>query len=137
PAEQRGVVDEDVDVAELVDHAPDVAGDLLLVGHVAGHRDGRPAVALDPLDRALGRRRVDVVARDLRTVAGQRQRDAAADVRARPGDQGDLALQRDLHVPPLLTVPAGRALSETGCERRGRAALPPAARRAGDRGALQ
>ena len=52
--ERAGVVHEDVDGAELVDHQRDRVVDLRAVGDVASHRERAPPERADLLDRRLG-----------------------------------------------------------------------------------
>jgi hypothetical protein len=90
-AEERdpGVVDEDVNVA-------DVAGQALNVGGIAqvGRDEARLAAGGGDLLDGLGAARgVAAVDQDLRAVAGQLQRDRAADARRRPGDERPLSFE--------------------------------------------
>jgi NADH-quinone oxidoreductase subunit N len=98
-----GVVDEDVDRAELRLDAADHRLDLRPDGGVGADEDGPPAGGGDLLDDLLPRAAIrDVVHGDLRALAGERLRDGGADPAARSGDDGDLVLH-----DVLLEVTAG------------------------------
>jgi hypothetical protein len=78
-----------------VAHARDQRLDLRLIGDVAGDAERASAAAGDPggaLPRVL---RVDVDADDGGPLVGEPARDAGADVRARAGDNRDLAVELD------------------------------------------
>src|SRR6185503_15538504 len=87
-----GIVDEQVESAELIDGLPDRTFAELLVADVAGDRD-RPAPFL--LDDLPGLGRIVVLAeiddRDVRAFAGEQRRDRPADAAVRASDQRDLA----------------------------------------------
>src|SRR5205085_1616544 len=116
-----GVVDQQVDPPELVEDPPDRAGDLVLVGDVAGDGQGR---ALGATVRAgvaaladLGRDRLDLFGRagkqrDRAALVGQRERGRAADAAAGAGHDRDLVTQahgRDY----MAARPAARTRAET------------------------
>jgi hypothetical protein len=65
-AGDAGVVDEDVEAAELVDRLPDHRLRLAEVGDVRAVRDGLTALRLDLGDDLLRRRRVRALARERR-----------------------------------------------------------------------
>jgi hypothetical protein len=78
-----------------VAHTGDQRLHLRFVGDVAGDTERAPAAAGDPggaLPRVL---RVDVDADDSGALVGEAARDAGADVRARAGDNRDLAFELD------------------------------------------
>src|SRR5262249_2834800 len=105
--EDRGVVDQDVDPAPVVEHLGDVALDVGLAAHVAGDRHRLAAVTLDPANARAGGVRVEVVARRLGAVARQRERHPAANVRTGAGDECDLAFEGDVHCyarPSMITL---------------------------------
>jgi hypothetical protein len=97
PAEQRGVVDQDVDLAPTGQHVVDIALDGRLVGDIAGSGHRLALVAFYPGDAGVDRLLGHVVAGDLGAVLGQGQSDAAADVRPDAGDESDLTFEGYLH----------------------------------------
>src|SRR5207237_1425465 len=102
PARVAGVVDQQVDPAELVEGPRDRAADPLLVGDVAGNRQRRALGATVGAGVAaltdLGRDRLDLVGRagqqdDRAALVGQRERGRAADPPTGPGHDRDLITQ--------------------------------------------
>ena len=89
-----GIVDEDVEPAELVDGLLDRALAEVLVADVAGDRDRLAAFLLDDL---LGLRRIVMLAQiedgDVGALAREQGGDRAADAAVGAGDQRDLALR--------------------------------------------
>jgi hypothetical protein len=89
-----GIVDEDVELAELIEGLPDRLFTKLLVADVAGDGDRALAFLLDDLLRFGG---VVVLAeindRDVRTLAREQRRDTAADAAIGARDQRHLALE--------------------------------------------
>ena len=79
-----GVGDHHVDAAQLVGGPVDQREDRVAVGDVGGHRDRAAPGGGDLLGDGLGARLVHVVDGDGVPVAGQPQRDAAADPRPAP-----------------------------------------------------
>ena len=114
-AEDAGVVDDDVELAEGVDRlADDVLGPVE-VGHVVvvGHRLAAPAA--DDVGHLLGRplvrpfagdRAAEVVDDDLGSLTGQLERLTPPDAVAGARDDGDLAVE-DAHVPKPSCDPCG------------------------------
>ncbi len=118
--ERAGVVDEDVDRAELLDDAVDRLLHLVAVGDVALDRGGAAAERLDLLRRRLReddslrlrdlgedavglgrlgrlvRLDLDVGDDDVRPGARERQRVGAAEAARAAGDEGDAAAEVDL-----------------------------------------
>ena len=90
-AEERdpGVVDQDVDVADVARQALHVGG----VAEVGGDEAGLAAGGGDLLDRLGAARGVAAVDEDLGPVPGQLQRDRATDARRRAGDQRPLPFE--------------------------------------------
>ena len=99
-----GVVDEDIDAAELFERLGEARLDLLFARHV--HRDGqRLAAAL--LDFPFERGELVRAARrqhQARAVLGEQQGRGAADALRRPGDNGDSLL--DGHEAASCVAPA-------------------------------
>ncbi len=139
--ERGGVVDEDVDRAELRDDAVDGGGDLLPVGHVTAQRERAAAHVADlvggglRVDHPLGPRgggesapavgllgrlglHEDVGDRHVRARPRKRQRVRTPEPPRPPGDQGNAAGEVDLdrHVRSLIVESArcDRSLSSSG-----------------------
>ena len=89
-----GIVDEDVEAAELVDGLLDCALAESLVADVARNRDRAAPFALD---EPLGRCRIIVLAqiedRDVGAFAGEQGCDRAADAAVGAGDQRDFVFE--------------------------------------------
>ena len=92
-----GVVDQDVDRAEVALGLGDHVGDLVVAQHVGGIEGDARAQRLDLRDRLLvvllGAEAVDD---DIGAVLGERHGDAVADARGRAGDDGGLAFESSL-----------------------------------------
>ena len=88
-----GVVDDDVQAAEVVDRGGDEAFAEVGVGDAADAGYGLPARGLDRGDCFLGWFGVEVIDNDPRTLAGQLQRDLTPDPSAGAGDNGDLPIK--------------------------------------------
>src|SRR3954468_5381712 len=102
---EGGVVDEDVELAELVDRALHQSEAVVAVADVAGHRDAAPARLLDPPLRLGGVvMLLEVRAQHVGALARERDRDRPADARVRAGDQRDLVLQPAMADVRLLAV---------------------------------
>ena len=107
-----GIVDEDVEPAELLDRLPDGPFAELLVADVAGDRDRSAAFLLDDLLRLL---RIVMLAQikdcDVGAFAREQRGDGAADSAVGAGDQRDLALEpiraRDSAAPSPAWARAG------------------------------
>src|SRR5438552_3643188 len=103
-AQDAGVVDHDVELAEGVERALDDALGGLEVGHAVAVRDRLAAPLLDLGDHLLGGRgrrrpgavevRAEIVHDDLCAVPGEEQRLLAADASARARDDRDLAVEQ-------------------------------------------
>ena len=97
----RGVVDQNVEAAEVIDGAAHHALDLGLDGQVGRHRQAAPARRLDLAHRVVDRsrqleRRIVGGARragDVDARLSQRDRHRAPDAAARTGDQRDATVQ--------------------------------------------
>lgn len=92
---ERGVVDQHVELAELVDAALHGVAAELRLPHVAGDRDGAPPFGLDRFDggpRVLGLLG-EVHDRDVGAFAREQDGDGAADAGIPAGDQRDVVLQ--------------------------------------------
>jgi hypothetical protein len=89
-----GIVDDDVEPAELADGALDQGVHLGVARHVGGDHDGPPACPRRELggllERSLGTGRQSHVGARFR----QRHRDGSAEAATGAGDDGDLAGQR-------------------------------------------
>ena len=105
-AHEAGVVDQDVEPAELVDRLLHHRRGLLEVGHVGAVRHRPAARRLDRGDDLVGRRLpralagerdAVVVDHDGRAVRGQLERVRPADAAARSGDDRDATLQQSSH----------------------------------------
>ena len=97
--EDAGVVDEDVDAAAefprgLLGQRPTGRRAAVEVG---AQEHGPAALRADPLDHRRAARFVAAGDRDERALPAERERDLAADVAGRPGDQGRLVLQACAH----------------------------------------
>ena len=109
-AQDAGVVDDDVELAEGVEGALDDALGALEVGDALAVGDGLAAHLLDLVDHLLGRAvvgaagavevRAEVVDDDLGAVLGHQQRLFAADAAARAGDDRNLPFEQTCHVMP-------------------------------------
>ena len=88
-----GVVDEDVQPAEVLHRRAHHHLDLFTLRHVRALRQARAARRLNLLRDCGGVRPVDVGNRHADALARQAQRNRAANAAARPGDDGRLALQ--------------------------------------------
>jgi len=84
-----GVIDEDVDIADLACQALNVSG----VAEVGSDEAGLTASGCDLLDGLRAARGVAAVDQDLGPVARQLQRDRTTDARRRAGDQRPLACE--------------------------------------------
>ncbi len=85
-----GVVDEDVDAAELARDPLDEPEDGVAVGDVGCDRDRPAAEGADLLGHLLGTFGINVVDGDVGAVGGQPERDGPADSPRRAGDDGHL-----------------------------------------------
>jgi hypothetical protein len=95
-----GVVDEDVDAAELA-RDPLEPEDGVAVGDVGRDRDRPAAEGADLLGHLLGTFGVNVVDGDVGPVGGQPERDGPADSPRRAGDDGLLPVDAAHgHLPP-------------------------------------
>ena len=101
-AQDAGVVDQDVEVAERLDRRVDQALGAFPVGHVVGVDDGLAAEVADLGDDLLGRRRVltvtvvgatEVVDDDPGPLRGEQERVLAADAASRSGDDRDSTVE--------------------------------------------
>ena len=84
-----GVVDKDVDIADLAGEAPDVCG----VAEVGGHEARLTASGGDRLDGLGATRRVTAMDENLGPVSGQVEGHRAANARRCPSDQRPLPLE--------------------------------------------
>ena len=88
-----GVVDEDVQMAELADGTRDQGLELLGHGDVGGHAQGPSPARLDLPGRLFEVRRGPRGHDDIGPCFGERDRRALADALARAGDQGHPAVE--------------------------------------------
>ncbi len=95
-----GIVDQDVDGAELVVALIHQRAYLVEVSDIGLHNDALGAGLFDPVQRFLGTcRSADVVDNDLGTFFGELTRDSLSDSRAGPCNDRDLAIQQS-HAAP-------------------------------------
>ncbi len=91
-AADGGIVDQDIDAAEAFERGVGNGLHRLGVGHVTGDGDGLPAGALDLAHDIVGFLPVGArIDHDGCAVGRERQRNGAADIAARSGDDGDAA----------------------------------------------
>ncbi len=95
-----GVVDEDVDLAPLVDHLLDELVGHARLGQIAGEHE---RVAVDLGGRLLGDVAVEVVDQHLGALLGEQLRGRASDAACRAGDDRDLAVE-NCHIACLSFV---------------------------------
>jgi len=102
-----GVVDQDVDLAELVRGRIHHPAGLLHVHRVVGRDQHLAAGVLDGLGRLFSRLGIDVVHHDGRALLGEQLRRGRSDPPAGAGDDGDLPVQTTQG--SLLRTRGGRA----------------------------
>ena len=105
-AQDAGVVDDDVQIAERLDRGVDEALGSLPAADTVAVGDGLAAHPLDLVDDLLGRRQVaaaavdrpaEIVDDDLGTVLGKAERVLATDAAARSGDDRDATFAQSTH----------------------------------------
>ena len=107
-----GVVDEDVDTAEIVLHAGDSLPRGLRIRNVALPADRGSALGDDHASGFGRRLRVDVARLNLRPLAGKGERDGLPDTAACAGDQRALPARRA--VPAMTNLPAFQSARSEG-----------------------
>ena len=100
-ARDAGIVDDDVEPAELGDGARDHRIDARDIAAIGLDRDRPPRIAGRLVRRPLRRGKVDVGGRDSGAGFGHRERRGAADPGPGPGHQHDLILQNRHRSFPL------------------------------------
>jgi len=90
-----GVVEHDVEVAELIDGAPDHRLDFGLRGDVAADPEAATPQASDRRGSLSGRILVDVGAGDIGSRLGRHLAELPSEAAACAGDQRDLAFQAE------------------------------------------
>src|SRR5262245_20045178 len=101
-----GIVDEDVEMAELASRGRDQRGRSGGVAQVERAYRGLAALAADRRRDFVERRGVAAGQQQIAAFIGKRQRYAAANAAARSGYQRDLSLQPELHAPLLMRASA-------------------------------
>ena len=101
-AEDRGVVHQIVDAAELGQRAVGHGLGRLRVGHVDRHADRRPPIGDDLLGHPLAALGVDIGDHHRGALAGQRLGVGLADTATGPGDNGDLVVELTASVVSLI-----------------------------------
>jgi hypothetical protein len=91
------VVEGDIQAAEALDGRVERRPQLVVVGHVAGHRQRLAAGLLDQPRRLAVAVLRNIGHGDRRTLGGERQGGGAADAARRAGDEGDPAVEPSRH----------------------------------------
>ena len=96
-----GVVDQDVEMAELAPHRLDQRLLRALAAQVERRDRGLAALGADRRRGLVERGLVAPGQQEIAALGRKRQRDGPADAAARPGHQRDLAVQPQFHAPPF------------------------------------